>query len=199
MKTKQLLLLVLLFSACSFSNQNKLLYTAFSLAGENRIELEKVLTHYQNEPEKLSAARFLICNMIGKQVLDSSFTKPQKPYFEALANYLKTHGSYKNDIQLVICDSVHQLHPNLQAFPIYQSDLQTLSADFLIRHIDEHFRIRNTYTWCKEIPFEMFCRYVLPYTTNNCYWTEAFDFFHKRYAASKKILSENIHTKKLPK
>ena len=102
MKTKQLLLLVLLFSACSFSNQNKLLYTAFSLAGENRIELEKVLTHYQNEPEKLSAARFLICNMIGKQVLDSSFTKPQKPYFEALANYLKTHGSYKNDIQLVI-------------------------------------------------------------------------------------------------
>ena len=185
MNLKSFILLLLFFTTCSCFNQDKQLNTALNFSCENRIELEKVLTHYQNEPEKLSAARFLICNMIGKQVLDSSFTKSQKPYFEALANYLKTHGCYKNDVQLVICDSVHQLHPNLQAFPVYRSDLQTLSADFLIRHIDEHFRIRNAYTWCKDIPFETFCRYVLPYTTNNCYWTESFDFFNKRYATFK--------------
>lgn len=181
-----ILFFLLSLTACSCSNQDRQLNTALDLAGKNRIELEKVLNHYQNEPEKLSAAQFLIRNMIGKQVLDSNFTKFQQPYFDALANYRKTYGSYKNDIQFVICDSIHQQHPNLQAFPGYQSDLQILSADFLIHHIDEHFRIRNSYTWCKDIPFETFCRYVLPYTTNNCYWTEAFDFFHKRYAAFKK-------------
>lgn len=48
--------------ACNSSN-SKRLEQALLFAGENRGELEKVLTHYENNPEKLEAARFLIRNM----------------------------------------------------------------------------------------------------------------------------------------
>lgn len=39
------------------------LETALDFAGENRSELEKVLYHYKDDPQKLEAAKFLIKNM----------------------------------------------------------------------------------------------------------------------------------------
>ena len=53
---------VIFLMACNSSN-SKRLEQALLFAGDNRGELEKVLTHYKNNPEKLEAARFLICNM----------------------------------------------------------------------------------------------------------------------------------------
>ena len=176
-----ILFFLLSLTACSCFNQDRQLNTALNLAGENRIELEKVLTHYQNEPEKLTAARFLICNMIGKQTLDPSSVKYQQLYFDALAAYRKTHDKYLNDVQYVICDSIYQQHPLRQVSPIYTPDLQTLTSHFLIQHIDKHFQMREEFDWRKQIPFDVFCRYTLPYTTNNCYWTEAIDFLQEKY------------------
>lgn len=48
--------------ACS-SQKEKRLEQALLFAGKNRGELEKVLVHYNNDLEKLEAARFLIRNM----------------------------------------------------------------------------------------------------------------------------------------
>ena len=53
---------VIFLMACNSSN-SKRLEQALLFAGDNRGVLEKVLTHYKNNPEKLEAARFLICNM----------------------------------------------------------------------------------------------------------------------------------------
>ena len=39
---------------------DKRLEQALLFAGDNRNELEKVLSHYENNPEKLEAAHFLI-------------------------------------------------------------------------------------------------------------------------------------------
>ena len=52
----------LILMACNSQNDKRLEQT-LPFAGENRGELEKVLTHYENNPEKLEAARFLIRNM----------------------------------------------------------------------------------------------------------------------------------------
>ena len=54
--------ILLLHTACSSDSDQRLDY-ALKFAGENRVELEKVLSHYAEEPEKLAAARFLIENM----------------------------------------------------------------------------------------------------------------------------------------
>lgn len=183
MITKSFILFCILLTACSCSNQDRLLNTALDLADKNRKELEKVLDHYQNqnEPEKLSAAKFLIRNMIGKQTLDSGSIKHKQPYFDALSAYRKTHDKYLNDVQYLICDSIYQQHPLQQISSKYTPDIQTLTSRFLIQHIDKHFQMREKYDWCKQIPFDVFCQYTLPYTTNNCYWTEALDFFQEKY------------------
>ena len=48
---------LLLFVSCL---KNDRLQTALNHAGDNRIELEKVLCHYEDDSLKLRAARFLI-------------------------------------------------------------------------------------------------------------------------------------------
>lgn len=53
---------VLFLMACNSVN-DKRLEQALLFAGDNRVELEQVLTHYESHPQKLEAARFLICNM----------------------------------------------------------------------------------------------------------------------------------------
>ena len=63
-------------------------------SGENRSELEAVLDHYKDNQKKQEAARFLISNMIGKQVLDSNSVKGNHVYFDAFANYRETYGSF---------------------------------------------------------------------------------------------------------
>lgn len=65
------LLLAALLLSCSSLDESRL-EQALVFAGSNREELEKVLAHYAGEPEKLSAARFLIMNMPGHTGVDSS-------------------------------------------------------------------------------------------------------------------------------
>lgn len=88
---------VLTFCACS-SNENVLLELALDKSGENRSELEAVLHHYKDNQKKEEAARFLISNMIGKQVLDSNSVKGNQVYFDAFANYRATYGPFLYDI-----------------------------------------------------------------------------------------------------
>ena len=57
-----ILILSFILTACS-SPDDRRLEQALVFAGSNRGELEKVLSNYTDEPEKLEAARFLIRNM----------------------------------------------------------------------------------------------------------------------------------------
>ena len=45
------------------SEADKRVDTVLSISGANRTELETVLHHYEHEPQKLKAAKFLIANM----------------------------------------------------------------------------------------------------------------------------------------
>lgn len=173
--------LMFLFTNCSFK-QDMLLESTLDLAYENKQELEIVLEHYQDDPEKLRAAQFIIKNMIGKQVIDSSSIKNMQPFYDALTNHHKKYGGYDNDVQYSICDSIKRLYPNTAIFPRYLPDIQKLSSDFLIRHIDRSFQIWRQYPWCKDIDTETFHKYILPYTTSNYYWEQALDFFDRKYA-----------------
>ena len=57
--------------SCTYS-KDLLLEQALTKAGRNRVELGKVLEHYQNDQRKLEAARFLIENMPYHQCKKSS-------------------------------------------------------------------------------------------------------------------------------
>ena len=176
-----LLLLLFFLSACSSAEKKSLIH-AFKFADKNRQELKRILEQYQEDSPKFAASHFIIRNMLGKQSVDTNSIKASQPYFDAWATYFEKYGRYKNGAHYVICDSINRLHPNKRVHTRYIPDLQHISADFLIRHIDYCFHIWQQYPWCKDIDFDTFCKYILPYTTSNCYWEYASDFFLQKYA-----------------
>ena len=103
MKYKLLIVIMLLFAACSSAKSD--LEVALELAGDNRAELESVLDHYKDDPEKLAAAQFLIENMPAHiSYRDSTIDK----YYEIAHNLLKTDMPYRE-----IRDSLINVRKNI--------------------------------------------------------------------------------------
>ena len=156
---------------------------AFDMAGENRKELQKVLDHYNNNPQKLKAASFLISNMINKFSLDSTSVQDVQPYYDAMIHYVKEHDDYGVSMMYYICDSIRQLKqftPN-NSSPLYENDLQIIDANFLIQHIDRAFDAWHNNPQTNDMDFEIFCRYILPYTCDHTFWPDAFAYQHNLY------------------
>jgi len=134
-------------------------------AGDNRAELERVIEHYRTEGDslKLEAAFFLIGNMEGHAyatyVLKDS--TDEVVAFNAL-DYIDF------DSLLTAVDSLDKVHPGLdfkRGDLMY--DIDSIRADFLITQIDYAFRAWREKPWTKDLSFDDFCRYVLPYRGSN--------------------------------
>ncbi len=147
-------LLDCLFS-CSRPVADKELALALQLAEGNRGELEAVLDHYKGDTLKYEAARFLIRNM--------PYHYAQKDY------YLSPEGDeYRPDIAAFAdkeamqrhCDSLVRNGYRLMHENLY--DVLSLDSAFLVRNIDLAFEAWQK-PWAKEVPFDIFCRYILPY------------------------------------
>lgn len=136
---------------------NKQLDYALRKAGENRIELEQVLTHYKNDSLKLAAASFLIENM---------------PFHFGKEEYFLSPGGekYRPDITCFLTANEVQAHCDSIRGKGYQSvsknvfDITRIKSEYLIKNIDLAFEVWEK-PWAKGIPFEVFCRYILPYRT----------------------------------
>jgi len=148
-----------------FSCQNSSnLEQSLKLAGNNRIELEKVLEHYGKDPAdslKLEAAKFLISNM------DSYFfiTSPElDAYYRKLDSIFSLNKSWENltEEQEILLAKIQQ-----GGLPPYQliPDIQYVSAEFLIDNIDRAFEAWKS-PFAGDLNFGDFCEYILPYKAN---------------------------------
>jgi hypothetical protein len=164
-----------------------MLEQALQISGDNRAALEEVLQHYGSNPAdrlKLRAAEFLIANMPGKYMLDTLSMAANQPYFDAMAASRIKNGGYAENETSRICDSVKTQMPHaVEPKPRYTSDLQTLTAQFLIRHIDRSFETWDASPWAEDLSFDTFCRYILPYATKGDYWDDSHAFFRTAYAS----------------
>ncbi len=74
-----------LFTILSFlfflNKKESQLEFALRFAGNNRLELEKVIEHYRNNPQKLFAACFLIENMPYHYSVDKNYSKTLQPVY----------------------------------------------------------------------------------------------------------------------
>jgi hypothetical protein len=173
-------------SLCSCREIDRL-EQALTLAGKNRAELEKTLAHYsQNRADSLKyrAACFLIENLPGNYTLDTLSVAVNQPYFDAIAAFRRNHATNMNEDVLWVCDSVkermgHVIRPQ----PKYTNDLKTVTAQFLIRHIDRSFEAWHASSWADSISFDTFCCYILPYKTETHYWEGSRGHFKTKYAA----------------
>lgn len=151
MSTKFLICLMVLFSACTSFTDKRLKY-ALDLAGENRQELEKVLEHYQNDPKRLMAARFLIENMPRWYGYEGRLLDSIRPVLIAGA---KNRYIPKETI------SKWQGKPFYSSAKVY--DAKTITATYLIGNIDQAFEVYQKYPWNRNLPFDDFCELILPY------------------------------------
>lgn len=161
-----LLLQITFYSCNSVSVPENRLEEALTFAGENRKELEKVLSHYRADSLKLKATIFLIENMphyytYKGKVLDS--------LYEALTQVCDS-GQY---------DKVR--FRSLSPFPYSkltkEYDSRIIKADYLIENIDYSFKVWCERPWGKYISFDNFCEFILPYRIKNeplSHWKKKF-------------------------
>ena len=145
----------------SCSQKPSRLEEALMQAEGNRAELEKVLTHYQNNIEdslKYRAAVFLIENMPGHYSYKDSF-------------YLNT---YYNEIDSVA--EVYKYFGNREKGELYRqiitkydkeqeqiADLRCVRSEYLINNIERSFELWENGRWATHLKFDDFCEYILPY------------------------------------
>jgi len=153
--------------------------SVLSSAGDNRVQLERVLEHYTQlgDTLKLRAARFLIANMeepsyVTYYMHDS--TGIEVP-FDVLA-----FPDYA--VLTTAVDSIEKARGTTDFSryePVY--DRLTITADFLIAQIEYAFRAWREKPWAKDMPWEDFRDYVLPYRGSNEPLEPWREYFWERY------------------
>lgn len=125
---------------------------ALNLAGDNKDELMAVITHYKNtkQQQKLEAAYFLIRNMLGRGSKDYQYIRNGIP--EDIDSSMLENLKYEIQINQGYFREVP-----------YKSDLKHIKSQYLIENIDMAFSVWKSYSWCQNLPFQDFCRKILPY------------------------------------
>ena len=167
---------IIFFFGCTSSKKDQTL----SLAGENRPELEKVLSHYEKGSLKHQAAVFLVENMtyhyaqesdelrekIALHYREGQRVKAERPNYTVYTSANTAHDSLKKT-----ANSLARIRYERK------QDAQTLTADYLIRNIDQAFEVWEKVPWREGITFEQFCRTILPYRISD----EAVSDWRQRY------------------
>lgn len=138
---------------------------ALTKAGANRAEIEKVIAHYEKlgDAQKLEAARFLIANMIGQCYIEYALFDEKKAEhaYDAL-----DHKDFAA-AQARLDELEKQFGPVDFQKTRYTYDLQTITADYLIENIELAFAAWKSKPWARDLSFEAFRDYVLPYRGSN--------------------------------
>lgn len=148
------------------------LEAALLSAKNNRKELEKVLCHYQKNPAdslKYKAACFLIENMPFYTYSDGEQLENYKSYYA----WLKV---CKNKTPQQISDSVEKVFGPMKE-PVKKRDILEIDSAYLCHNIDWAFKVWQEQPWGKNISFDTFCEYLLPYRIDDeplTYWRETY-------------------------
>ena len=155
MKKLTILFCLSLFAACH--GDQKELRRALAAAGENRQQLEQVIEHYKRDEAdslKLRAAVYLIRYM----PLHKSYDTAIERYYDAvdsLIPHLKDKETFKRGMA--------ELYDRYKSRLRLNFDLRTMTAEYLIRNIEQAFDLWQNGKWATHLDFDEFCEYILPY------------------------------------
>ena len=161
------LLLVILLYSCREATSR--LEQTLQLAGDNKLELQKVLDHYASDSLKLKAAIFLIENMPGHYSLDG-------PYLRQLQRVIDSTGTPYLMKKVILMQPLRYPYSRQQLRA--EPDLEQVKADYLIHQIDQAFRLWTNSPWLEDLTLESFLEYLLPYRIGNeplDYWRDSID------------------------
>jgi len=178
LKLKFVALLFFLLAGCNPLPSN--VRTALQVAGENRQELEVVITHFESsgDPNKLQAAYYLIAGLPGQYHYKGGLVEAHREVFGKMDSviqsgqeiyYPEVWDSLKRTIRISSDRGLER-----------KEDIQTVTAEFLIQHIENSFKAWE-YPWAKKLSFEEFCQYILPYKVKNEVPTLWNGYFQEKY------------------
>ena len=147
------------FSGCS--KDDLYLHYALKAAGKNKTELKAVLKHYRTvdkDPEKLKAAKYLIANMPAHYSYRD--TAAINRYYNQALEILGTGPSpdWQRDTLRQIGDTQYGAISSNRI-----SDVEVITADYLIYSINQAFKQWKTKPWAKHLSYEVFRDWILPY------------------------------------
>ncbi len=154
MKTLLYTLVVFCLLACS-QETDKELEQALQLSGKNRTELEAVLSHFKNDSLKLKAACYLIRNMPYHYSKEEYYLSPDGEKYRPDITVFSGKEEVKRH-----CDSLIQCGYQMEQHKIF--DITSLDSAYLVNNIELAFSVWQK-PWAKNIPFDDFCKYILPY------------------------------------
>ena len=134
--------------------------------------MEKVLRHYQKNPAdslKYKAACFLIENMPFYSYSTSKQLENYKSYYAWLK---KSRGQTAKQV----ADSVKKVYGPLGE-PEKKHDIREVDSAYLCNNIEWAFKVWREQPWGKNVSFETFCEYILPYRIEDEtleYWREMY-------------------------
>jgi hypothetical protein len=180
-----------LLNSCRQPNFPEHIRTILEKAGTNSQNIQKVIKHYNRDLKdslKLKAAYFLIENIDDMVTLDSNCVQANEKYFNFIGKIDRTRLVFPVLTRGV--DSMNKQAGGIPAAPDvkFVSELTTASSDFLIKNIDTAFYVWQNMPWAKNISFEDFCEYILPYRCTDTYSSDIRDFFLRRF----KVLPDSI-------
>jgi hypothetical protein len=172
---------VLLLPACRSKDDASLLKQVLALAGENRPELEKVLSRYKQSPEdslKYRAACFLIENMPYYYYYEGELLDSYANYYKALHEHKK-----RRDVKPeIILDSIQRIYGTFSISQLEaKHDLLEIDSAYLCNNIERAFKVWREQPWGKRVSFEDFCVYILPYRIENEKPTDWREDFYNRF------------------
>lgn len=152
-----LYLLIMLFGSCSHNHKSESLEVALEMAGTNRLELEKVLQHYADDTLKYQSAVFLISNMPYHTYYEGAEINKMQELYQCCSHHLKAEIPLVADSFIGRNGAINT--SNLKV----RNDVTSINASLLIQHIDQAFWVWQHFPWGKNVSFDDFCEYVLPY------------------------------------
>lgn len=154
-----IILSLLLTASCT--QDSMYMHYALRAAGKNKSELKAVLRHYRTidkDPEKLRAAKYLIANMPAHYSYRD--TAAINSYYSKALEILGTGPSpdWQRDTLRQIGDREYAgLTRNII------SDVEVITADYLIYSIDRAFHEWRTRPWSRHLTYNEFQEWILPY------------------------------------
>ena len=135
-------------------------------------EMHRVVEHFRDDPEKLRAATYLFEGLSdhGTHTFDLIDVSGQPTRFNLYRPGV-TSGNYQS-----LLDSAR-----LTLRRRTESDAQTMTADYMIRNIDQAFESWRNNPWSRSYSDSLFQAYILPYRIDAEELTDWRSFFQARY------------------
>lgn len=169
-----LICIVFLFLLPACTSKVSRLEIALQQAKGNKEELVKVLRYFENDSLKYRAACFLIENMPYHDYYEGKDFKKYLKYFEVYSD-----GKHKPQ---QIVDSLEKVDGAFSFRSLsHKYDIENIDSALLVNNIERAFKVWKEQPWGKNVCFDDFCEFVLPYRVGDESLTQWREQLYNKY------------------